>query len=167
MRKRSDRNKVGPLTKLVLLVATMAAVFGPQTSAQAHNQYIDRWTFVWATNAFCVSAEGAMTHYDESYTTATWTSDGIDNCRAAAPRNAPYIHNQAAFFSNGNLCGSYPERQLQDSGRNFLTTTVGFSIAPWCPGHATMDTWNWAAYGSYWYPQEHGGYFPQAAWHDF
>jgi len=136
-------------------------------AAQADNFSQSNYTFTYVSPQICVSSSEFMQHTGQYDITATWQNDGFGNlCRFGLVRGKGYIKNALAFYSNGNLCGAVGEQTTQRDDQQLLTS-VGFSISPWCPGHATMDSWNWAAYGSNWYPAYAGGPFLNGVHHDF
>lgn len=135
-------------------VAAIALTVLPQQVAQAHSTWGYGVRMVWQTSNFCVRGSGAQTHNWHIIETQTTTS----NCSAALWRNAGYIRHRAEWYVNGRYCHYIPEQVMSNSdwiARTEYPVDVfwrgcnnGVGVHVWI----TMDTWHWAAFGAYWYP---------------
>jgi len=135
----------------------MALIFAPQ-AAQAHYNETYGGRCVYLSNNFSVLGEARQYHGYSQYYTSTKTNQSS----AYLNRNPGYIRNRAEYYADGRYCAYVGERS-NSTVTYQLATYINQDIWPWCNNRSgvnvyiTMDTWNWAAFGSYWYPNWGGG----------
>lgn len=120
----------------------------------------NEWLVYQNEPTFCVEASGFQRH---DYHVIKTTSLGDYACYGVKDRDAGFIKHRAEWYVNGRYC-AYLSEQTSTYRTFALTTTLfqdvwslGCNNGPGVHVWITTDTWNWAAYGPYWYPY-YGGY---------